>query len=71
MVLADGRFFTESEAGRGATVVVLSQKLAAELAAGGDPRRMVGHDVRANGVAMGVIGVLAAYGASRRPDEPD
>jgi putative ABC transport system permease protein len=61
MVLADGRFFTESEAGRGATVVVLSQKLAAELAAGGDPRRMVGHDVRANGVAMGVIGVLTAY----------
>jgi hypothetical protein len=61
MVLAAGRFFTNAEAERGAPVVVLSQKLANELAAGGDPRRLVGHDVRVNGLAIAVVGVLAPY----------
>jgi putative ABC transport system permease protein len=61
MVLAEGRFFTNAEADRGASVVVLSHKLSTELAAGGDARRIVGHDVRVNGVAMSVIGVLDSY----------
>jgi putative ABC transport system permease protein len=61
MVLAEGRFFTNAEAERGALVVVLSQKLASELAGGGDPLRLVGHDARVNGLAIAVVGVLAAY----------
>jgi putative ABC transport system permease protein len=61
MVLDEGRFFTDTEGARGAPVVVLSQKLATELADGGDPRRMVGRSVHINGVAIEVVGVLAAY----------
>jgi putative ABC transport system permease protein len=60
MVLAEGRFFTDAEGARGATVAILSQKLAAELS-NGEPRRMLGRDVRINGQTLSVIGVLAAY----------
>jgi putative ABC transport system permease protein len=60
MTLTEGRFFTDVEAEHGLSVVILSQKLARELADGGEPRRVVGHPVRVNGVAMQAIGVLAA-----------
>jgi len=60
MVLADGRFFTDAEGAHGATVAILSQKLAVELSAG-EPRRMLGREVRMNGQSLSVIGVLASY----------
>jgi len=61
MTLTEGRFFTDVEAEHGLGVVILSQKLARELVAGADPRRLLNQAVRVNGVAMDVIGVLAAY----------
>ena len=61
MTLDAGRFFTDAEAEHGLGVVILSQKLARELAAGDDPHRLLDKAVRVNGVSMSVIGVLAAY----------
>ncbi len=61
MTLTEGRFFTDVEAQHGLAVVILSQKLARELVMGADPRRLINQPVRVNGVAMEVIGVLAAY----------
>ncbi|MBA2686317.1 MAG: ABC transporter permease [Gemmatimonadaceae bacterium] len=61
MRLTEGRFFTDVEAEHGLAVVILSQKLARELVAGADPRRLINQQVRVNGVAMSVIGVLQAY----------
>ena len=59
--LADGRFFTDVEAERGASVIVLSHKLATELAPAGDAARMVGHEVRIDGTTVTVLGTLAAF----------
>jgi putative ABC transport system permease protein len=56
----DGRFFTDAEAERNRPVIVLSNKLAAELA-GGLARSMVGRTVRVERSPRQVIGVLAAY----------
>ena len=59
--LADGRFFTDAEATRGALVIVLSHKLAQELAPDGDPGRLLGAELRADGTTLTVIGTLASY----------
>src|SRR5207253_1734107 len=58
---SDGRYFTPAEASRNSPVVVLSHKLAKELAAGRAPATMVGRPVKVNGTPRQVIGVLAPY----------
>ena len=62
---SDGRYFSAVEASRNAPVVVLSNKLAAELAAGRSPASMIGRTVRVNGHPREVIGVLEAYKGER------
>jgi putative ABC transport system permease protein len=57
----DGRYFSPVEAARNAPVVVLSNKLAQELAAGRSPSSMLGRIVRVNGNPREVIGILAPY----------
>ncbi|HEX4936465.1 MAG TPA: ABC transporter permease, partial [Gemmatimonadaceae bacterium] len=47
--LAAGRFFTRVEDERGAAVVVVSHKLASDLAAPRSPERLLGEPVRVNG----------------------
>ncbi len=56
-----GRFFTPVEASHNAPVIVLSYKLAAELATNGNPAAMLGHDVRVRGRAFTTVGVMPAY----------
>ena len=63
--LAAGRFFTRVEDERGAPVVVLSNKLASDLAAPRSPERLIGETVRVNGSPREVIGVLASYKGER------
>jgi len=57
----DGRYFSPVEAARNAPVVVLSNKLAQELAGGRSPSSMLGRAVRVNGNPREVIGILAPY----------
>jgi len=57
----DGRYFSPVEASRNAPVVVLSYKLAQQLAAGRSPSSMLGRTVRVNGNPREVIGILAPY----------
>ena len=59
--LAEGRFFTDAEAARGALVIVVSHKLAEELAPDRDPTRILGAELRVDGTTLTVIGRLAAY----------
>ena len=61
----DGRYFSPVEASRNAAVVVLSNRLATELAAGRAPSSMVGRTVRINGSPREVIGILAPYKGER------
>jgi len=61
----EGRYFSAAEASRNAAVVVLSNRLALELAAGRSPSSMVGRTVRVNGSPREVIGVLASYKGER------
>jgi putative ABC transport system permease protein len=61
----EGRYFTESEASRNALVVVLSYRLAYELAAGRAPSTMMGRTVKVNGSAREVIGILSPYKGER------
>ena len=68
MKIESGRFFTDEEVARAALVAVLSHKLAAELSGGVDPGLIVGRDVRINGVAAQVLGVLAPYEGEREYD---
>ena len=56
-----GRYFSDIEAARGAAVVVLSHKLAAELAPDGDAASMVGRAVRVRGRALTTVGVMPPY----------
>lgn len=63
--LADGRFFTSVEDTRSAPVVVLSNKLAKELAAPKAAVQLIGESVRVNGMPREVIGVLAPYKGER------
>jgi putative ABC transport system permease protein len=62
---ATGRYFTEVEAARNSPIVILSHKLADELAAGLGASSMVGRTVRVNGEPRRVIGVLAPYKGER------
>jgi len=61
-----GRFFSEVEVQRGASVVVLGHRLAEELAAPRDPLWLVGRMVRVGDARREVVGVLAA-----RPGEAE
>jgi putative ABC transport system permease protein len=61
MTFVEGRFFTEAEVARGSRVVVVSNRLAADLMAGRDAARLVGRMVRVNGQPCEVIGVLNPY----------
>ena len=60
-----GRFFTDGEATRNAPVVVLSYKLAEELGPDGDPRTMVGREVRVHGRPVTTVGVMPSYVGER------
>lgn len=62
---AEGRYFTAAEASHDAKVVVLSHRLAEELAAGRGARAMLGREVRIGGDAREVIGILASYEGER------
>jgi len=63
--LLAGRFYTRSEDERNAAVVVVSHRLATELAAPRSPERLIGESVRVNGAPREVIGVLAPYTGER------
>ena len=63
--LAAGRFFTRVEDERNAAVVVLSHKLASDLALPRAPERMIGETVRVNGSPRQVIGILTSYKGER------
>lgn len=63
--LAAGRFFTRVEDERDAAVVVLSHRLASDLALPRSPERLLGEMVRVNGVPRAVIGILATYKGER------
>ncbi len=63
--LVAGRFFTRVEDERNAAVVVLSHKLATDLALPRAPERILGETVRVNGVPRQVIGILAPYKGER------
>ncbi len=65
MTFAAGRYFTDVEAGRNAPVVVLSYKLADELAQGAGAEVMLDRTVRVNGEPRRVIGVLTPYKGER------
>jgi putative ABC transport system permease protein len=60
---AVGRFFTDVEEQRSAAVVIISHKLAEELAAGRSPLALLGRSVRVQGAPREVIGILAPYKA--------
>jgi putative ABC transport system permease protein len=63
--LQAGRFFTRVEDERNAPVVILSHKLAVELALPRAPERLIGETVRVNGSPREVIGVGAPYKGER------
>lgn len=56
-----GRFFTDVEVAHNAPVVVLSYKLAVELAPNGNAAAMIGRDVRVRGRAFTAVGVMPPY----------
>ena len=56
-----GRYFTEIEVSRNASVVVLSHKLAAELSPDGEAGTMLGREVRVRGRSFTTVGVMPAY----------
>lgn len=60
-----GRFFTDAEARRNASVVVVSHKLAAALARNGDPTIMIGQTLRVRGRTMRIIGVMPSFVGER------
>ncbi|HEU4565085.1 MAG TPA: ABC transporter permease, partial [Gemmatimonadaceae bacterium] len=62
---AEGRFFTDAESDRDRPVVVLSNRLALELAGGRSAESLVGRTVRVRGNPRLVIGVLAPYRGER------
>src|SRR5215208_2784296 len=61
MDFAVGRFFSEIEEQHNTPVVVISHKLAVELAAGRSPLTLPGRTVRVQGSPREVIGILAPY----------
>lgn len=56
-----GRYFTDVEVAHNAPVVVLSYKLAAELARTHDAGDMLGRDVRVRGRAFTVVGIMPTF----------
>ena len=56
-----GRYFTDAEARRNASVVVLSHNLAAALSRTGDPSLMIGRVIRVRGRPLTTIGVMPHY----------
>jgi putative ABC transport system permease protein len=56
-----GRYFTEAEVAHNAPVVVLSHKLAVELAPTGDAATMLGREVRVRGRIVTTVGVMPPY----------
>jgi putative ABC transport system permease protein len=60
-----GRYFTDAEARRNASVVVLSHNLAVALSRTGDPAPMIGHTVRVRDRSLTIIGVMSAYVGER------
>ena len=56
-----GRFFTDVEVTHNAPVVVLSYKLAAELAPDGNALTMLGRDVRIRGRSFTTVGIMPPY----------
>jgi putative ABC transport system permease protein len=56
-----GRYFTDVEVTHNAPVIVLSYKLAAELASNGNPASMIGRDVRVHGRAFTTVGIMPPY----------
>lgn len=56
-----GRYFTDVEVAHNTAVVVLSHKLATELAPNHDAGDMLGRDVRVRGRAFTVVGVMPAF----------
>jgi len=60
-----GRYFTDAEARRNASVVILSHNLAMALSRNGDPALMLGRAVRVGDRPLTVIGVMPAYVGER------
>ncbi|MEO7041463.1 MAG: ABC transporter permease [Gemmatimonadaceae bacterium] len=60
-----GRYFTDAEARRNASVVVLSHNLAAALSRTGDPALLLGRPVRVGDRPLTVIGVMPPYVGER------
>lgn len=56
-----GRYFTDVEVTHNAPVIVLSYKLAAELAPNGNAVTMLGRDVRVHGRAFTTVGIMPPY----------
>lgn len=59
--LLAGRYFTDVEVAHAAPIVVLSHRLAADLAPGGDLGALLGREVRVHGLSLSVIGVMPPY----------
>lgn len=56
-----GRYFTDVEVAHNAPVIVLSYKLATELAPNGNAATMLGRDVRVHGRAFTTVGIMPPY----------
>ena len=60
-----GRFLTDAEMAGGSDVVVISNRLATELAAGRDVSAIVGTSFTLQGHEWRIVGVLAAFAGER------
>ena len=65
LAVVHGRFLSGTEMAAGAAAVVVSNKLAIELAAGRDLSAVVGTTLRMQGQPWSVVGVLAPYPGER------
>ncbi len=63
--IAHGRFLTDAEMSSGAPAVVISNKLAVELAAGRDVATLVGATLTLQGSPWTIVGVLEPFPADR------
>ncbi|MCC6316564.1 MAG: ABC transporter permease [Gemmatimonadaceae bacterium] len=64
--LQAGRYFTDGEAARGASVVVLSHKLASELSPTGDPTLMLGRTIRVHRRPLVAVGIMPPFTGEQR-----
>ena len=60
-----GRFLSDTEMAEGAAAVVVSNRLAVELAAGRDRSSLVGTTLTLGGRSWSIVGVIAAYPGER------